>query len=141
MSTQRTKETKASLPIIVQILGPWRVTILRFQFIMPGFAILSCILVYVYAKEWLNDFLSYGSWDAFKDKIPMWLFLILTLVMTILSFMKNLSLIPVLGLIFCFYMMAQIPLSSWFGFAIWLVIGLVIYFSFGIKHSKLNTAR
>ncbi|MBI3501372.1 MAG: amino acid permease [Bacteroidetes bacterium] len=120
--------------------GKFRTPYLNSKFIMPALLILSGILIYVYEKDWLNDFCSYGNWDAFKDKIPMWLFIILTLAMTFLSFTKNLSLIPVLGLIFCFYMMAQIPLSSWFGFLIWLLIGLSIYFTFGIKNSKLSKA-
>jgi hypothetical protein len=81
---------------------------------------------------------SYESWSTFSDKIPMWLFVILCIVMSILSFRNNFSLIPVLGLIFCFYMMAQIPLSSWFGFFIWLLAGLIIYFLFGRRNSRLN---
>ena len=119
------------------IRGKFRTPYLNAKFIMPALVILSCILIDIYGKVWLSNFMSYGSWDAFKDKIPMWLFLGLCVIMTILSFMKNLSLIPVLGLIFCFYMMAQIQLSSWLGFFVWLIIGLVIYFSFGYKNSKL----
>jgi hypothetical protein len=37
-------------------------------------------------------------------------------------------------------MMAQIPSKSWLGFLAWLAIGLVIYFGYGFKHSKLNKA-
>lgn len=120
--------------------GKFRTPYLNSKFIMPAFVILSCILISVYGKDWLSNFLSYGDWDLFKDKIPMWLFLVLCAIMTFLSFTKNLSLIPVLGLIFCFYMMAQIPLKSWLGFLIWLLIGLVIYFAFGFRNSKLSDA-
>lgn len=120
--------------------GKFRTPYLNSKFIMPGFVILFCILISVYGKDWLSNFLSYGDWDLFKDKIPMWLFLVLCVIMTFLSFTKNLSLIPVLGLIFCFYMMAQIPLKSWLGFLIWLLIGLVIYFAFGFRNSKLSGA-
>jgi hypothetical protein len=67
----------------------------------------------------------------------MWLFIFICLWMGVLSFRHNLSLIPVLGLIFCFYMMAQIPAHSWFGFLIWLVAGLAIYFGYGYANSKL----
>ena len=120
--------------------GKFRTPYLNAKFIMPSFLILAGILLYFYGKDWMNNFCTYGDWNSFKDKIPMWLFLILTVVMTILSFLKNLSLIPVLGMIFCFYMMAQISLSSWLGFFAWLAVGLVIYFSFGMKNSKLNKA-
>jgi len=57
--------------------------------------------------------------------------------LTVLAFRHNLSLIPMLGLVSCFYMMAQIPAKSWMGFFIWLAIGLVIYFGYGYSNSKL----
>lgn len=77
------------------------------------------------------------GWGLFQHKIPMWLFILTCLYLAALSFRHNLSLIPVLGLVFCFYMMAQIPAKSWFGFFIWLVAGLMIYFGYGYANSKL----
>lgn len=86
-----------------------------------------------------EDIRKYESgWDLFRHKIPMWLFVLTTLLMAWFSFKYRLSLIPVLGLVFCLYMMAQIPAKSWFGFFIWLLAGLVIYFSYGYSRSKLN---
>jgi len=78
------------------------------------------------------------GWDLFKHKIPMWIFIFVCVVLAFLSFTKNLSLIPVFGVVSCLYMMAQIELKNWIGFTIWLLIGLVIYFSYGHKNSKLN---
>lgn len=78
-----------------------------------------------------------SGWPLFQHKIPMWLFVITCLAMAWLAFRHNLSLIPILGLICCLYMMAQIPAKSWLGFFIWLVAGLTIYFGYGYTHSKL----
>jgi amino acid transporter len=78
-----------------------------------------------------------SGWSVFQHKIPMWLFVITCLWLTVLAFRHNLSLIPMLGLVSCFYMMAQIPAKSWMGFFIWLAIGLVIYFGYGYSNSKL----
>ncbi len=78
------------------------------------------------------------GFDLFKYKIPMWIFILTCIVLAILSFLKNLSLIPVLGIISCLYMMAQIEIKNWIGFIVWLIIGLVIYLSYGIKYSKLK---
>ncbi|MFN0293096.1 amino acid permease [Pedobacter helvus] len=78
-----------------------------------------------------------SGWHLFKHKIPMWIFLIICLSITYLSVAKNLSLIPVLGLLSCLYMMCELELSNWIGFGIWLVVGLIVYFSYGYKHSKL----
>ena len=45
--------------------------------------------------------------------------------------------IPLIGLLSCLYLMSEIPVENWFFFSIWLVLGLLIYFSYGRKNSKL----
>ena len=87
-----------------------------------------------------NDQKYESGWGLFQHKIPMWLFVFTCIWVAVLSFRHRLSLIPVLGLVFCFYMMAQIPASSWFGFFIWLLAGLVIYFGYSYKNSRLAKA-
>lgn len=79
-----------------------------------------------------------SGWSLFKHKIPMWIFLFICLVVCYFCFTKNLSLIPVLGLISCLYMMCELGISNWIGFGIWLVVGLVVYFAYGFKNSKLG---
>ena len=79
-----------------------------------------------------------SGFDLFKHKIPMWIFLIVLVGLTIWSYKENLSLIPLLGLICCLYMMAELSVWNWIYFTIWLLIGLVIYFGFSRKNSKLN---
>jgi amino acid transporter len=78
-----------------------------------------------------------SGWGLFKHKIPMWIFLIICVLITYYCITKNLSLIPVLGLISCLYMMCELGISNWIGFGIWLVVGLVVYFAYGYRHSKL----
>ncbi|WP_129717777.1 amino acid permease [Pedobacter sp. SYP-B3415] len=81
-----------------------------------------------------------AGWALFKHKIPMWIFLVICVVIAVLCVTHKLSLIPVLGLISCLYMMCELGISNWIGFGIWLVIGLVIYFMYGYRHSKLREA-
>ncbi len=47
-------------------------------------------------------------------------------------------LIPILGIIVCVLMMASLPLESWERLAIWMLVGVVIYFAYGRKHSLLR---
>lgn len=47
-------------------------------------------------------------------------------------------LVPLLAIAFCGYLVLQLPLTTWISFVIWLLIGLVIYFIYGRKHSTLN---
>src|SRR3546814_15623339 len=79
----------------------------------------------------------FRSWKLFKHKIPVWIFLLVWLLTLYYSIRKNLSLIPVLGMLCCLYMMSEMGISNWLGFGIWLLVGLVIYFSYSIRKSKL----
>lgn len=47
-------------------------------------------------------------------------------------------LIPLLGVIFCLYLMMHLPAITWWRFGIWTVIGFVIYFAYSIKNSRLG---
>lgn len=78
-----------------------------------------------------------AGFHLFKHKIPMWIFIFTCFSLLYLSVRKNLSLIPVLGVITCLYMMAQIELKNWIGFGVWLLVGLVIYFTYGRFNSNL----
>lgn len=95
------------------------------------------------AKELgVSDVLIYESGPGlFKHKIPMWIFFLVTIWLVVLSVTKNLSLIPLLGLISCLYMMSELGLSNWIGFGIWLLVGLLVYFGYSRKHSRLNATR
>jgi APA family basic amino acid/polyamine antiporter len=46
--------------------------------------------------------------------------------------------VPILGLLFTFYLMSKLPALTWLRFVIWLVLGLVIYALYGYKHSRLR---
>ena len=78
------------------------------------------------------------GWDVFKHKIPMIIFLLIYVFMVVRTFFKRTSIIPLAGMLCCFYMMAQLGLKNWMIFLIWLAIGLVIYFAYGYRHSKLK---
>jgi len=45
---------------------------------------------------------------------------------------------PLLGVIACIFLMTGLPAITWLRFVIWLLLGLVVYFSYGIKHSLLH---
>jgi APA family basic amino acid/polyamine antiporter len=49
-------------------------------------------------------------------------------------------LVPILGVLFNGYMMYKLGWVNWARLIIWLVIGLIVYFTYGQKHSKVQTA-
>jgi len=46
-------------------------------------------------------------------------------------------LVPILGMLSCAYLMYGLPGDTWLRLIIWMAIGLVIYFAYGRRHSKL----
>jgi basic amino acid/polyamine antiporter, APA family len=71
------------------------------------------------------------------SKISLVIFWIGMIVLAIFSFLKKYSLIPLMGVSTCLYLLTGMSLSNWLWFAGWLGIGLVIYFLYGYKKSKL----
>jgi len=47
-------------------------------------------------------------------------------------------LVPVMGILSCVYLMANLPRDTWIRLLVWMGIGLVIYFTYGIRKSKLR---
>lgn len=43
-----------------------------------------------------------------------------------------------LGIAFCFWLAAGLPATTWKRFVVWLILGLVSYFFYGARHSKLE---
>jgi basic amino acid/polyamine antiporter, APA family len=62
-----------------------------------------------------------------------------TLCLAYLSVRKKLSLIPLMGVEICFYLMTELGTTTWTGFIIWLSIGLICYFLYGRRNSRLNS--
>ncbi|MES2426710.1 MAG: amino acid permease [Bacteroidota bacterium] len=113
--------------------GRFHLPYINSKFIIPVLFIVGMVTFW-------KPIIALFSGDNAHENFPMFLFIILAAVLTVLAFIKNLSLIPVLGLISCFYLMTQLGYTNWLRFLIWLVIGLVIYFTYSYKNSKLGKA-
>lgn len=113
----------------------FKIPYINSKFIAPALFIVG---TFIFRNNLLGLFDYSGGWDTFRDKLPFFLFVILSTALTIASFIKNLSLIPVLGLASCFYLMTELGYTNWMRFLIWLVIGLAIYFLYSRHHSHLK---
>ncbi|WP_266368425.1 amino acid permease [Tellurirhabdus rosea] len=76
--------------------------------------------------------------SAMEEKPLQIVFWLVWATLSVLSFLRNFSLLPVLGILTNLYLMTELGLSNWRIFGIWLVIGLVIYFLYGYRKSKLS---
>jgi len=112
----------------------FKVPYVNAQFIYPIALIGALILILYNYPTYFSDIF---AWETF----PMIIFWIVVLILCFYTIKNKFSLIPILGLVSCFYLMAQESHTNWMRFIIWLCIGLFVYFLYGYGHSKLNEAR
>jgi amino acid transporter len=89
-------------------------------------------------RHQLSALFHYTGWQGYRDKLPFFLFLIVAAALSVVTFLKRLSVIPVLGLASCFYLMTELGYTNWLRFLIWLAVGLVIYFTYSFRHSRMG---
>lgn len=75
--------------------------------------------------------------DLATPKISFIVFWMMMLLMAILSFIKKFSLIPLMGLMTCLYLLTGMTKSNWAWFLGWLLLGLIFYFAYGFRKSRL----
>lgn len=85
-----------------------------------------------------NELVGSFLWHLFKTEFPVILFIISAIILTGISIWKQMTLIPVISLLTNFYLMAQLGITNWMRFFVWLVIGLIIFFTFSRKHSVIS---
>ncbi len=111
------------------------------QFIAPVLLILVVGALWYFNGEALQKFFTdYTSEEkaSFYHKFPYFVFMIFSVAMTVLCVVKRLSLIPVLGIMFCTYLMTELGITNWVRFGAWLLVGLIVYFFYSYSHSKLH---
>ncbi len=108
----------------------FKVPFINGKFIIPSMYIVAVTVVAYTEPSHFSNIFS-------KEGFPMLLFWIVAAIVSIFSFKNSFSLIPVLGLISCFYLMAQESHTNWLRFLIWLTVGLIVYFTYGYRKSKL----
>jgi amino acid transporter len=85
-----------------------------------------------------KDFISKNDTVASKTaKVSLIIFWFSIICLAILSFFKKFSLIPLLGVSTCLYLLTGMTVYNWLWFGGWLVLGLIFYFLYGYKKSKL----
>lgn len=114
--------------------GKFKLPYINGQYILPA---LLALFIFLFRERIVNA-VSHMSNEAHQE-ILFLLFIIIAVVIATYTFIRKYSLIPVLGALSCLYLMIEIPVNSWFWFFIWMGVGLIIYFFYGYKKSKLAT--
>lgn len=117
--------------------GKFRIPYVNSKYIFPLIVIIGSVLIFKYLPNFFTDIFDFSN-EKMTTNLPMLAFLLVCLVLMVLSFLKNLSLIPLLGLTSCCYLLTGMAVSNWMWFGCWLIIGLIVYFGYSYKNSKLN---
>jgi len=107
------------------------------RFYLPPIVITILALILYFNIQNVISFFHFFNND-FYHKIPMLIYIPISMYIMYLSLKKQYSLIPVLGLLTNFYLMTELGVSNWVGFFVWLVIGIVIYFLYGYRKSIMQ---
>jgi APA family basic amino acid/polyamine antiporter len=110
----------------------FKVPYINGRLLIPMLCLVSLFVFIVYDDDQI--FMNFTQ----AHHLPMVLFWVLFLVMSILSFTYRFSAIPVMGMVSNFYLMAQLNFTNWAAFFTWLFFGLIIYLAYSRRHSKLN---
>ena len=86
-------------------------------------------------KGYVSGKISYM--DAATPNISLIIFWMSAILISVFAFIKKYSLIPLMGLITCMYLLTGMTMKNWAWFLSWLGVGLIFYFLYGYKKSKL----
>ena len=130
--------------------GKFHLPYINGQFIFPIIVAGSMVLAISLSENYFANLFNFdfsanpdyikgtiGYMDAAVPNISLIIFWLCALLLAALSFIKKYSLIPLMGLITCLYLLTGMTKSNWAWFLGWLGIGLVIYLLYGYRKSKL----
>jgi amino acid transporter len=133
--------------------GRFHIPYINGQFIFPLIVIAAIITAQLLSKNYFAGLLNFdfsdnedyvnnkiSFMDAATPNISLIIFWLSAIILSVFAFIKKFSLIPLMGLITCLYLLTGMTKSNWAWFLSWLVIGIIFYFLYGYKKSKLALA-
>ncbi|HZI53452.1 MAG TPA: amino acid permease [Chitinophagaceae bacterium] len=138
------------IPRREKVPGRFTIPYINGQFIYPLIIAIAISLFAIYGGGYFADTFNFdfsGNEDyktgssTFMDlatpKISIIIFWTICIVLCILTILKKYSLIPLMGVTTCLYLLTGMTKSNWAWFLGWLALGLVIYFIYGYRNSRL----
>lgn len=102
------------------------------QFIIP---VLAAIFIY-FGLDRISSAFAAIQTEGYQEFLYL-IFVFVLIIVSILSFIRKYSVIPIVGAMCCMYLMIEIPPVSWLWFFAWMTIGLVFYTFYGRRKSLL----
>ncbi|MBA4198818.1 MAG: amino acid transporter [Chitinophaga sp.] len=121
------------LPKLTSTTNKFRIPYINGRWIVTA---LTAVFIFFSKQRIIDAVNNIGSEN--QQEVLFLIFIVAALLITIYTFIKKHSLIPILGVLCCLYLMIEIPSKSWMVFFGWMALGLIIYFLYGRRNSKLN---
>jgi amino acid transporter len=128
------------LPAKEKIKGRFHLPYINGKIIFPVIFIGALVVFYIFEPQFFQDLMDWKDPKEGEFRASIFFFILINLVLCVFTFIKNFSLIPLIGLSSCLYLLTVMSLENWFWFGLWFAIGLVIYFCYGYRNSKLRRA-
>ncbi len=126
------------MPHKEKLKGRFHMPYINSKFIFPVLFLGGLIFFWFWQPEFFQNLMKWNDPEEGEFRLSVFVYILINLVLVFLSFTKNLSLIPLLGLSSCLYLLTGMTHNNWFWFGLWFVIGLLIYFFYGMRNSKLE---
>ena len=130
--------------------GRFHIPYINGQFIFPLIVLGAIAMAYSLSNHYFSDMFNFdfsankdyvdgniSFMDAATPNISLIVFWVSALMLSAITFVKKYSLVPLMGLITCMYLLTGMTKSNWAWFLSWLALGLVFYFLYGYNKSKL----
>ncbi|MFZ4769266.1 MAG: APC family permease [Ferruginibacter sp.] len=138
------------IPNKEKVAGRFHLPYINGRFIFPLIVVASMFVAYLVSKTYFTDMFNFdfsknvdysAGKKTFMDlatlNISLIVFWIFAILLAFFAFVKKYSLIPLMGVITCMYLLTGMSKSNWIWFIGWLVLGVVFYFMYGYRKSKL----
>lgn len=126
------------LPRKEKIKGRFHLPYINGKFLFPAIFLSGLTFLYFWQPKFFQNLMDFSDEKEGEFRFSVFVYIIVNFILCGLAFAKNLSLIPLLGLSCCLYLLTGMTFDNWYWFGLWFIIGLGIYFLYGYKNSKLN---
>lgn len=139
------------IPRKEKVEGRFQLPYINGQVIFPVIVVAAIVTACLLSRTYFADLFNFdysanadytagklSFWDIATPQVSLIIFWVFAVVLSLLTILRKYSLIPLMGVITCSYLLTGMSRSNWVWFIGWLVLGLIVYFLYGYKNSKLN---
>ncbi len=139
------------IPRKEKIGGRFHLPYINAQFIFPLIVLGAILIAHAISKTYFTDMFHFDFsanadytagkktfMDLATPNISLIIFWISAVLLAFIAFIKKYSLIPLMGVITCMYLLTGMSKSNWQWFIGWLLLGAIFYFFYGYRNSKLK---